>query len=162
MSASPESSPTNGHVSPVANPVAVQLLDPDPSDSDLSDVQPPYVSPSSESADNFNTNALDGPADDSDEASSPSENDASDDGDFDDDVADSPAYPRSNDGLNEAAASASDDSRTASKRKAALGSEEDYIRENPELYGLRRSVSQPVDVLQVVVLTTSLDSATTT
>ncbi|KUI60423.1 Chromodomain helicase hrp3 [Cytospora mali] len=140
MSASPESSPANGHVSPVANPVAVQLLDPDPSDSDLSDVQAPDVaSPSSDSANNLNSTALDGPADISDEASSPSENDASDDGDFDD-VADSPASPRSNDGHNEAAASASDDSRTASKRKAGGPSlEEEYIRENPELYGLRRS-----------------------
>ena len=139
MSTSPESSPANGHVSPVANSVAVQLLDPDPSDSDLSDVQAPDVaSPSPDSANNLNSAALDGPVDESDEASSPSENDASDDADFDD-VADSPASPRSN-GQNEAAASASDDSRTASKRKAGHSLEEEYIRENPELYGLRRSV----------------------
>lgn len=129
-------------MSPVANAVAVQLLDPDPSDSDLSDVQAPDVASSSpDSANNLNTAALDGPVDEYDEASSASENDASDDGDFDD-VPDSPASPRSN-GQNddEAAASASDDSRSASKRKAGPGAEEDYMRENPELYGLRRSVS---------------------
>lgn len=163
MSASPESSPANGHVSPVASPVAVQLLDPDPSDSDLSDVQAPDVaSPSSDSANNLNSNALDGPVEDSDEASSPSENDASDDGDFDD-VAGSPASPRSNDGQNdEAAASASDDSRAAPKRKAGLTLEEEYMRENPELYGLRRSVSLSIDALHAVILTDMLVSTTTT
>lgn len=140
MSASPESSPANGHVSPVATSVAVQLLDPEPSDSDLSDVQAPDVaSPSSDSANNFDSTARDGRADDFDGASSPSDNGASDDADFDE-VADSPASPRSN-GPAEGAASASDDSRTAPKRKAGGSLEEDYMRENPELYGLRRSVS---------------------
>ncbi|KAG8165372.1 hypothetical protein KVR01_005647 [Diaporthe batatas] len=138
MSASPESSPANGHVSPVATSVAVQLLDPEPSDSDLSDVQAPDVaSPSSDSANNFDSTARDGRAVDFDGASSPSDNGASDDADFDE-VVDSTASPRS-DGPAEGAASASDDSRTAPKRKAGGSLEEDYMRENPELYGLRRS-----------------------
>lgn len=138
MSASPESSPANGHVSPVATSVAVQLLDPEPSDSDLSDVQAPDVaSPSSDSVNNFDSTAHDGRADDFDGASSPSDNGASDDADFDE-VADSPASLRSN---GPAEGAASDDSRTASKRKAGGSLEEDYMRENPELYGLRRSVS---------------------
>lgn len=152
MSASPESSPANGHVSPVANSVAVQLLDPEPSDSDLSDVQAPDVaSPSSDSANNFDSTALDAPADDFDGASSPSDNGASDDADFDQ-VVDSPASARSN-ALDEGAASASDDSRTGFKRKAGASMEEDYMRENPELYGLRRSVSPSSNALQVAVLT---------
>lgn len=152
MSASPESSPANGHVSPVATSVAVQLLDPEPSDSDLSDVQAPDVaSPSSDSANNFDSTARDGRADDFDGASSPSDNGASDDADFDE-VADSPASPRSN-GPAEGAASPSDDSRTASKRKAGGSLEEDYMRENPELYGLRRSVSPSTDPLRIAVLT---------
>lgn len=154
MSASPESSPANGHVSPVATSVAVQLLDPEPSDSDLSDVQAPDVaSPSSDSANNFDSTARDGRADDFDGASSPSDNGASDDADFDE-VVDSPASPRSN-GPAEGAVSASDDSRTASKRKAGGSLEEDYMRENPELYGLRRSVSSSTGPIQVAVLTTT-------
>lgn len=154
MSASPESSPANGHVSPVATSVAVQLLDPEPSDSDLSDVQAPDVaSPSSDSANNFDSTARHGRADDFDGASSPSDNGASDDADFDE-VADSPASPRSN-GPAEGAVSASDDSRTASKRKAGGSLEEDYMRENPELYGLRRSVSSSTGPTQVAVLTTT-------
>lgn len=153
MSGSPESGPANGHVSPVATSVAVQLLDPEPSDSDLSDVQAPDVaSPSSDSANNLDSTAHDGRADDFDGASSPSDNGASDDADFDE-VVDSPASPRS-DGPAERAASASDDSRAAPKRKAGGGLEEDYMRENPELYGLRRSVSPSADPSQVAVLTT--------
>lgn len=138
MSASPESSPVNGHHSPVANHISVQLLDPEPSDSDLSEAPVPDVeTPSSDSHDALDQTAADDRADDFDDPSSSSDEDAPNDGDFDD-VAAAPS-PDSNDGQIEAAAS--DDSRTASKRKAGLGMEDDYIRENPELYGLRRSVS---------------------
>lgn len=138
MSASPESSPVNGHASPVAKHVSVQLLDPEPSDSDLSDAPAPDVeSPSSGSQDELDPTTADDRVGDFDDPSSSSDEDAPNDGDFDD-VADAPS-PASNEDHIEAAVS-SDDSRTASKRKAGPGLEEEYIRENPELYGLRRSV----------------------
>lgn len=139
MSASPESSPVNGHVSPVANHVSVQLLDPEPSDSDLSDAPAPDVeSPTSDSPDELDPAAAGDRAGDFDDPSSSSDEDAPNDGDFDD-AGDAPS-PGSNDDQIEAAVS-SDDSRTAAKRKAGPSlEEEDYIRENPELYGLRRSV----------------------
>lgn len=137
MSDSPESSPVNGHESPVANQVSVQLLDPDLSESDLSEAPAPDVeSPSSESQDALDQTLADDRVDDFDDPSSSSDEDAPNDGDFDD-LAVAPS-PGSNDEHIETAAS--DDSRTASKRKAGGGLEEDYIRENPELYGLRRSV----------------------
>lgn len=137
MSDSPESSPVNGHESPVANHVSVQLLDPEPSESDLSDAPAPDVeSPSSESQDALDRTAADDRVDDFDDPSSSSDEDAPNDDDFDDLVA--PPSPGSNDEHIEAVAS--DDSRSGSKRKAGVSLEDDYIRENPELYGLRRSV----------------------
>lgn len=139
MSSSPEaSSPVNGHSEPVANHVSVQLLDPEPSESDLSDAPVPDVdSPRSESPEEADQTADIGRADDFDDPSSSSEEDAPNDGDFDD-AADAPS-PASNEDHLEAATS--DDSRTAPKRKAAPAmDEDDYIRINPELYGLRRSV----------------------
>lgn len=141
MSASPVSSPANGHVSPVANTVSVQLLDPEPSDSDLSDAPAADIeSPSSNSPGDVDQAGADARADDFDDPSSSSEEDAPNDGDFDD-VAEH-ASPGSHNGEIEAAASAasSDDSRTTSKRKADPIDEDDFIRDNPELYGLRRSV----------------------
>lgn len=137
MSDSPESSPVNGHDSPVANHVSVQLLDPEPSESDLSDAPAPdVVSPSSDSQDALEQPVADHRADDFDDPSSSSNEDAPNDGDFDD--LEAAPSPGSNDENIEAAAS--DDSRAASKRKAGVSLEDDYIRENPELYGLRRSV----------------------
>lgn len=141
MSPSPVSSPLNGHISPVANTVAVQLLDPEPSDSDLSDAPVADIeSPTSNSPDKLDQVAADGRAEDFDDHSSSSDQDAPNDGDFDD-VAE-PASPVSHSGLIGATASAasSDDSRDASKRKAAPMDEEEFIRDNPQLYGLRRSV----------------------
>lgn len=66
---------------------------------------------------------------------SPDENNASDDADFDMD--DDVVNPQS-DGVADAR-SISGDSQTSNKRKATL-EEDDYIKANPELYGLRRSV----------------------
>lgn len=138
MSDSPESSPVNGHESPVANHVSVQLLDPEPSESDLSEAPVADAdSPSSCSQDALDQTVANDRVDDFDDPSSSSDQDAPNDGDFDDDLAAVPS-PGSNDELIEAAAS--DDSRTVAKRKAGSSLEEDYIRENPELYGLRRSV----------------------
>lgn len=137
MSASPESSPVNGHTSPVVKPVSVQLLDPEPSDSDLSDAPVPDLgSPASASRDELDPIAANGRPDDFDDPSSSSDEDAPNDGDFEDAV--DAASPISNGDRAEPASS--DDSRGASKRKAGHSLEEDYIRENPELYGLRRSV----------------------
>lgn len=119
----------------------MQLLDPEPSESDLSDAPVPDVeSPTSGSQDELDTAAADGRVDDFDDPSSSSDEDAPNDGDFDD-VADAPT-PGSNEVVIEAAVS-SDDSRLASKGRGGPGMEEDYIRENPELYGLRRSVRWP-------------------
>lgn len=143
MSASPVSSPANGHVTPVANTVSVQLLDPELSESDLSDAPAADIeSPSSNSPGELDQAAARGRADDFDDPPSSSDEDAPNDGDFED-VAEQ-ASPRSHNGHIDAAASAasSDDSRTASKRKADPVDEDDYIRDNPELYGLRRSVCQ--------------------
>ncbi|KAF3764970.1 hypothetical protein M406DRAFT_260476 [Cryphonectria parasitica EP155] len=146
MSSSPESSPVNGHISPVANHVSVQLLDPEPSDSDLSDAPAPDLgSPASASRDELDQAATDGRADDFDDPSSSSDEDAPNDGDFDDTL--EAASPVSNGDQIEAASS--DDSRTASKRKAGAGLEEEYMRENPELYGLRRS-SRPQQRRKIV------------
>lgn len=142
MSPSPDSSPVNGLVSPVTNTVAVQLLDPEPSDSDLSDAPVADIeSPSSNSQIEADQAAADGRVDDFHDPSSSSDEDAPNDGDFDD-VAE-PASPGSRNGqIVAASAASSDDSREVSKRKAAPIDEEEFIRDNPELYGLRRSVRQ--------------------
>lgn len=150
MSDSPESSPVNGHESPVANHISVQLLDPEPSESDLSDAPAPDVeSPSSESQDALEQPVADDRADDFEDNPTSSDEDAPNDADFDDvEAAPSPA---SNDENIEAAAS--DDSGAASKRKAGGGLEDDYIRENPELYGLRRSVCRQPPTMSLVTKT---------
>jgi chromodomain-helicase-DNA-binding protein 1 len=106
------------------------------SDSDLSDVQAPDVeapSPDTPEADEVTVRnpelTVEEPSDSSDE-------DASADADFDMD--DSPQSPQSDQDDDEP--SPSNDSRQPPKRKAPTSAEEDYMRENPELYGLRRSV----------------------
>lgn len=143
MSSSPEdSSPINGHSEPVANNTSAQVPDPELSESDLSDAPAPALdadSPRSDSLDEADQTVDIGRADDFDDPSSSSQEDAPNDGDFDD-AADAPS-PASHEDHNEAATS--DDSRTASKRKAAPALDDDeYMRMNPELYGLRRSVCQ--------------------
>lgn len=141
MSPSPVSSPTNGHISPVvADTVSVQLLDPEPSDSDLSDAPVADIeSPSSNSPGEHGQAAADGRVDDFHDPPTSSDEDALNDADFDD--AAEAASPGSHNGQIEAAISpSSDDSHAASKRKAAPIDEDDFIRHNPELYGLRRSV----------------------
>jgi len=112
------------------------------SDSDLSDVRDvvvadPVARASSSSGDEMPTYTEAVPdisdSENQSESDSPEDN-ASDDGDYDMD--DSPPSPQS-DGADDTRSS-SQASRRASKRKAAV--EEDYIQQNPELYGLRRSV----------------------
>ena len=134
MSTSSGASPVNGHLYPSVDDHSENEVNGDQSDSDLSDVQAADVDgPSSISVDvagsaaQMRAVALEDPSESSD-------NDAAHDDDFD--MADSPASAQSSEG----ARGASIESRPAVKRKAAQVVEEDYMRENPELYGLRRSV----------------------
>ncbi|KAK0703771.1 CDH1-like protein [Lasiosphaeria miniovina] len=143
MSTSPEASPVNGHASPSDDERMSHVANGDQSDSDLSDVQAPDV-------DRLTPDSPDAPGSPAgkpdltiEEASDSSDN-VSDDGDFD--MAESPTSARSNAGNSRAA---STESRPAPKRKAAHAAEEDFMRENPELYGLRRS-SRPTQRRKVV------------
>ena len=137
MSTSPEPSPANGHLSPAADEVTVRYANGDQSDSDLSDVQAADVDElTPDSADDVDA-AHDAVAPNGfGEASEPSDNDGSDDADFD--MAESVASATSDPNNDQAASS--NDSQRAPKRKAPLAQEDDYIRNDPELYGLRRSV----------------------
>lgn len=109
-------------------------------ESDLSDVPQTRVaaaspSPSPDLEDS--TMYMNGGHDFAESSSSADENNASDDADFDvdDDVANPPSDGAGN------ARSSSHDSQQAPKRKATVAAGEDqYIKANPELYGLRRSV----------------------
>lgn len=140
MSTSPEPSPVNGHLSPASNNVSVQLLDPEPSDSDLSDAPAPDLGSPSASQDELDDTAANGHVDDfEDPQTSSDEEDAPNDGDFDD-AGDAASLASNGDG-DQVEAVSSDNSSTRSKRKLAVNFEDDYMRENPELYGLRRSVS---------------------
>lgn len=138
MSTSPDPGPVNGHESLSGDEQSVQLANGNPTDSDLSDTQPAAVSLGSpESADAVGSPDAepDFAREEQDEPSDPSDNDAQDDADFD--AAGSPASAQSNDSADRAASAST---RPAAKRKAALAIEDEYMRENPELYGLRRSV----------------------
>lgn len=112
------------------------------SDSDLSDVAPQQDDAPSPGSASGDSPAPQQAVDASDHESEPSDNDASDDGDFD--AAESPASAPVNVEQSEASSSTSSSSRrAAAKRKAGGSLEEEYMRENPELYGLRRSVCLP-------------------
>jgi chromodomain-helicase-DNA-binding protein 1 len=139
MSTSPEASPVNGHASPSEDEHMDDVAndDRDQSDSDLSDVQAADDDADPQSPDTVDVAGLRAGKpvlsfQQHVEDSGSSDHDASNDADFD--MADSPASAHSN-GDNSRAAST--ESRPAPKRKAV---EEDFMRENPELYGLRRSV----------------------
>ncbi|KAK3496665.1 P-loop containing nucleoside triphosphate hydrolase protein [Neurospora hispaniola] len=138
MSTSPESGPVFGHVSPPADDSHFNFTNDTESTSDLSDVNAAEADPNDDAdAQSYQ------PADEAvspiqkpeltlEEASdSASDNDASDDGDFD--APDSPRSAQSNEVVSASS------SRTVVKRKVAHATEDDYIRENPALYGLRRS-----------------------
>ncbi|PSR99437.1 P-loop containing nucleoside triphosphate hydrolase protein [Coniella lustricola] len=139
MSTSPEPSPVNGHLSPVPNNASVQLLDPELSDSDLSEAPAPDLGSPSASPDDLDDTAANGRADDFEDpqTSSGEEQDAPNDEDFDD--AGDAASLASNGDNGQVEAVSSDDSSARSNRKLAVNLEDEYMRENPELYGLRRS-----------------------
>ncbi len=137
MSTSPEHGPANGNRSPLANQVTVSFINGDQSDSDLSDVQPADVeepSPDlSDRPDSSHDAQIEAEFDDGSESSN---DDGSDDADFD--VAVSLASGHSDQDRDERAASEA--SQRAPKRKAGLATEDEFMRNDPELYGLRRSV----------------------
>lgn len=138
MSTSPEPGPPNGHVSPPADD-SIAYVNGNQSDSDLSDVQAADIDePTPDSIDHpdsFNEVKAD---DDSREPSEPSDNDISDDADFD--GAESLASGQSQSDHDHDEPGSSDDSQRAPKRKAGPVLDDDFIRNDPELYGLRRSV----------------------
>jgi chromodomain-helicase-DNA-binding protein 1 len=143
MSTSPEPGPVNGHASPSADEYSTHLADTARSESDLSDTQPAEVDAESPDSDDAAGSADEGQAftpEEQDEQSGSSDNDGPGDGDFD--TAGSPASVQSNDVSDQAESDQAESAsaRAAAKRKAGQTIEDDYMRENPELYGLRRSV----------------------
>lgn len=146
MASSPETGPVNGLVAPPTVMSTEFDTGDHHLDSDLSDAQDVVVAETSRhqiaaasledvpAADDAGHDAY---ASDEDVQSSSTRDDASDDGDFDvDQGAPSPQSDREREQR-----SASQSSRPSSKRKSP--SEDTYIQQNPELYGLRRSVRQP-------------------
>ncbi len=139
MSAFGEGSPANGHLSPTADGSTIGVANGIASESDLSDVsaaRPAQAeAPSPDAADSPDEKpdvTLEGVSEASDSAD---DNEDNQDEDADFDMADSPASAQSDgDKLD----SSTIDARPASKRKAVM--EDEFMRENPELYGLRRSV----------------------
>ncbi|KAI0160978.1 hypothetical protein GGR52DRAFT_576390 [Hypoxylon sp. FL1284] len=153
MSSSPEPSSVNGDASPETRAGARMALSDRASESDLSDVDvnenaAPAESSSSSPARNQSPGNLEPDLDSQDDAESSDnnegENNASDDADFDMD--ESPAPSHSDAPQDER--STSNSSRRIPKRKA-ITDEDEYIRENPELYGLRRS-SRPTKQSKIV------------
>ena len=144
MSTSPEASPMNGH----NHDSMSEHMDVDnefagnQSESDLSDVQlADAEAPSSDSADVADS-AAGHPVVTGEDPSEASDNDASEDADFD--MADSPASHASEEDHEDHFGNLTLESRPAPKRKPTQAAEEDFMRENPELYGLRRSVCCPL------------------
>lgn len=128
---------TNGHISPLPVHVAPTQSPSDHSDSDLSDTnEPAAAAPSSD---------VDAPGeeyDDDDNEPAAADSDSSDDvdaegepdGDYDSDSPPSEHAPSS-----PAQSVSSQESSRPLKRKASAD-KDDYMTQNPELYGLRRSV----------------------
>ncbi|KAI0484925.1 P-loop containing nucleoside triphosphate hydrolase protein [Xylariaceae sp. FL0804] len=153
MSSSPEPNVTNGDTSPVVGEGTRIMLDDRMSESDLSEVHetaaaaqasdsPASASPSPNHHES--SNDAEAETDFQQADSSDGVGNASDDADFD--MEDSPA--RSQSDAPEDERSTSNESRRPTKRKVAVD-EDEYIRENPELYGLRRS-SRPTKQPKIV------------
>ncbi|KAK0656358.1 CDH1-like protein [Cercophora newfieldiana] len=143
MSTSSGASPINGHAHHSEDEHSGHVFNGDQSDSDLSDVQAADADgPRSGSVD-VAASAVQMPSIALEDPSDSSDNDASHDADFD--MEGSPVSAQSSDD----ARGASVESRPAAKRKSTQVLEDDYMRENPELYGLRRS-SRPQQRRKVV------------
>lgn len=139
MSSPLEPGPINGYRSPKGGSPSPIVASGNHSDSDLSDVRDNAagLASSSPSPDpNDSTGYMNGAPDFAESESSGDDNNASDDGDFDMD--DDAASVAQSDGAGDVHSS-SNDSQRPTKRKA-VAREDDYIKANPELYGLRRSV----------------------
>lgn len=140
MSTPSEPSPVNGLAPPIEDDKAVEGVNGVQSDSDLSDVQGadlelPSPTPSPESPNVPELTLNDNQDLESIHESHSSDNEGSDDADFD--MVESPASPQADAARDER--SASNDSRPATKRKINAGLEYEIMKD-PELYGLRRSV----------------------
>jgi len=137
MSTSPELSPANGHLSPSTDHVPAIYVNGDQSDSDLSDVQAVDVEGLTPESVGHPGSAQDAKTqDESEEPSEPSDNDGSDDADFD--VVES--LPSDHSDQDHAHRTSSNESQPPRKRKAGDVLNDEYTRNDPELYGLRRSV----------------------
>lgn len=140
MTLNPLSRPSqsNGYHSPLANSVTMTDDAPYESDSILSETQVPThaaaTSPSTTTSPEHQSQFGDVDLETSDD-SGPENGNASDDADFD--IEDSPAVENSH--VSNADRASSHDSRRPPKRKQAIEDDE-FIKANPELYGLRRSV----------------------
>ena len=145
MASPPETGPVNGLVPPPTVMSTEFDTGDHHSDSDLSDVQDVVVAdpdarvPAAANLDDaavLNDAGRDAYASDGDDHSASTHDEASDDGDFDlDEGGPSPPSDHERDER-----SPSQSSRPSPKRKSP--SEDTYIQQNPELYGLRRSVRE--------------------
>ncbi|RYO79911.1 hypothetical protein DL766_003838 [Monosporascus sp. MC13-8B] len=144
-SSPPESASANGNDSPLVETGNRIILDDRASESDLSEVN---GNTAPQPSDSPSSNGRESPQQhmdpESDQSSDNDDNNASDDADFD--MEESPAPSQSDTPQDQR--STSNDSRRIPKRKAAT-EEDEYIRENPELYGLRRS-SRPTKHPKIV------------
>ena len=144
MSSPAVAGPVNGHLSPGEAVSATVFVETGHSDTDLPDAHESPLHRSSPSAseeplgepDAFRPADNDRGLSDSDESS---RGNASEDADFD--MHESVHSPQGGNG--ELDRDSSPDSSLPSKRKAPV-SEDDFIKANPELYGLRRSVCSSV------------------
>lgn len=156
MSSSPESAPESAPASPVSPSAAAESADEVPSDhrseSDLSEFNETVAVPLRDSASPPQSPAAHESSEDAEAEpdsndhieSSEDEAQASDDADYD--LEESPAPSQSD--ANRESRSTSHESRRVPKRKAVV-EEDEYIRENPELYGLRRS-SRPTKQPKII------------
>ncbi|KAJ4295859.1 ATP-dependent DNA helicase Hrp3 [Collariella sp. IMI 366227] len=148
MSTSPEPSPVNGHVSPPDYDYRAQTPDAQEGDSGLSDTQlagADAATPGSDDAAGSPDEEPEMTRDVQEEQTESSGQEDMEDDDFD--AVATPGSVQSNDASDPAV---SPSARTATKRKAGHAMlEDDYIRENPELYGLRRS-SRPAQRRRIV------------
>jgi chromodomain-helicase-DNA-binding protein 1 len=141
MDSRTSSSLPNGHISPLPNTTITNDDAPYDSESDLSEIrEPPAVETSPSTSSSPQQQSEFGHQDlESSDSSGPENNDGSDDADFD--MEESPAAAPTHTARIDR--STSHDSRRPTKRK--LGFEDDeHILANPELYGLRRSVCDPI------------------
>jgi chromodomain-helicase-DNA-binding protein 1 len=127
---------SNGHRSPLGNNVMIANDFSSDSENELSEIEDPSIvnkAVSSPEPQEDSVTEEDQPASASASPSSDDDDGASEDGDFD---VETPPIPANN--LVRAESSMSQDSR--SNKRKAVDDQEDFMKNDPELYGLRRSV----------------------